>query len=120
MDDFVLFTEDKKRLQSELGLVRDYLRERLQLELKDNVQLNRCSRGLPFLGYRVFPGGVRLAPRSRKRFVQKFRRYESRWSEGTWDENNLARHMAPLVAFTRVGEAKGFRRKVMVQYGVPF
>ncbi len=30
--------------------------------LKDNIQRNRCWQGLPFLGYWLFPGPIRLVP----------------------------------------------------------
>ncbi|MEZ4599557.1 MAG: reverse transcriptase/maturase family protein [Syntrophotaleaceae bacterium] len=120
MDDFVLFADEKQRLLQELAQIRRFLEERLQLALKDNVQLNRCRRGLPFLGFRVLPGSIRLAPRSRRRFVEKFCHYEGLWNEGVWDESTLARHMTPLVEFTRAGRATGFRRHVLEQYGVPF
>ncbi len=69
MDDFLLFGDDRQRLLKEaLPAVRDFLRTRLSLEVKLDFQLNRCVRGIPFLGYRVFPQKILLAPRSKRRF----------------------------------------------------
>jgi hypothetical protein len=31
-----------------------FFRIALNLGLKDNIQLNRCTHGLPFLGFRIF------------------------------------------------------------------
>lgn len=120
MDDFVLFADDKATLQAELAAIEGFLRERLRLELKENRQLNRTACGVPFLGLRVFPHGVRLTPRSRRRFACKLREGEARALRGEWSEATLARHVTPLVEFTRAAAAEGFRRNILERFGVPF
>ena len=67
MDDSVLFAERRDDLRGVLADITVFLRRRLRLELKDATQLNRCRQGLPFLGFRLFPEAVLLAPRSRER-----------------------------------------------------
>ena len=119
MDDILCFGPGRSYLNTELGKIRRYLHHELALELKENVQLNRCSYGIPFLGFRVFPGGIRLSARSRQRFVLKFREYERRYVEGEWSQAELVRHMEPLIAFTRNAASKGFRRGVISRFGVP-
>jgi hypothetical protein len=118
MDDFILFSPNRAFLKTELGETRQFLARELALDLKENIQLNRCIRGIPFLGYRIFPQTIRLAPRSRKRFIQKFKMYEKNWHEGGWSVNELARHMEPLIEFTRVSDSTGLRRKVIQRFGV--
>jgi len=119
MDDFVLFGQDKAYLQNELIHIERFLACRLALELKESIQLNRCSRGIPFLGYRVFPRKILLSPSSRKRFREKFRKYEKNWVQGRWSEMELVRHMEPLVEFTKAANTAGFRLNVMERFGVP-
>jgi Reverse transcriptase (RNA-dependent DNA polymerase). len=55
MDDFLVFRNNKSSLKNDLFEIRNFLSDHLKLELKHNIQLNKCSRGIPFLGYRVFP-----------------------------------------------------------------
>lgn len=119
MDDFILYGPEREFLKQELVLLREFLAENLALELKDDIQLNRCRRGIPFIGYRVFPGRIRLSPRSRRRFSRKFRQYEKHWHEGEWTTGELVRRMNALIAFTRMADAGGFRRHVLERYGVP-
>ncbi len=118
MDDFILFGPDKKYLKTMLSEIKQFLSQELELELNTNIQLNRCLHGVPFLGYRVYPHMIRLSQRSRSRFVHKFRKYEEKWQKGEWTEEELARHMEPLVDFTRAADSHGFRRNVIERFGV--
>ncbi len=118
MDDFILFGREKTYLKTELIHVRQFLLDKLALEPKSNMQLNRCRRGIPFLGYRVFPYTIRLAPMSKRRFANKFRAYENRWEKGVWSLDDLVRHIEPLIENTRAADADAFRRHVMERFGV--
>jgi len=119
MDDFILFANEKEPLRQELGLIRQWLAEHLKLRLKDKILLNRTGHGIPFLGYRVFPGEIRLSAGSKKRFVRKYRQYERNYVAGAWDEATLVSHMEPLLDFTRLAQATAFRRKMTGAIMVP-
>ncbi|AMV71434.1 RNA-directed DNA polymerase [Desulfuromonas carbonis] len=113
MDDFVLFAADRETLRTELAAIETFIRDHLGLELKENIQLNRVAHGLPFLGFRLYPHTVRLAPRSRERFARRLVEYETFFAAGSWNEAELACHVGPLVEFTRVASAASFRRQVL-------
>ena len=118
MDDFILFGKEKKELKTALCRVDGYLNDRLALERKETIQLNRCVHGIPFLGFRVYDSKILLLPRSRRRFVDKFKAYEKNMVCGKWTEAELAAHMEPLVDFTRTADATGFRRDIINRFGV--
>lgn len=113
MDDFVLWEETKDPLQIHLRAIRGFLSSELGLELKENVQINRCARGLPFLGYRVFPGHLDLGPRARQRFARRLRGYEAEWMDGAWSEADLARHMEALLSYVRFADTVALRRRIV-------
>jgi hypothetical protein len=119
MDDFLVFGENREALKTELTDIRFFLSKELALRLKTNIQLNRCIHGIPFLGYRVFPQTIRLSQRSRRRFVKKFIQYEGLWTSALWSTRTLARHVEPLIDFTRAAAADGFRRDIIARFGVP-
>jgi len=120
MDDLLIFGEDREAMKVLLTQARTFLRARLFLELKEPVQINRTDRGVPFLGYRVFPGRILLAPRTRRRFAWKLRAIEERLAAGIWDEATAARHAEPLAEFTRTAAAAGFRRGIIARVGAAF
>src|ERR1035441_9832122 len=99
MDDFVVWGESGRELRAVCERVRAFLAAELKLELKSNSAINRTAFGMDFLGYRVFPGTVRLARRSKVRFARKFRRYEAAHLRGEWSELLLQQRMQALLAF---------------------
>ena len=118
MDDLLVFGPDRAFLKTTLGKIKSYLDRELSLQIKPNIQLNRCRYGIPFLGYRVFPQKISLSPRSRRRFIMKFIQYEKQWQDGRWSTSELVRHMEPLVEFTRAAATEGLRRHVINRFGV--
>lgn len=68
-DDFLLFSDDKAKLQYCAKIVRTFCGERLHLELS-KCELFPTSQGVDFVGYRHFPNGKILV---RKRTAKKIR-----------------------------------------------
>jgi hypothetical protein len=115
MDDFVLWAHDKATLKAHLAAIQGFVESELKLTLKDNIQLNRCGVGIPFLGYRIFSGRLSLGPRARKRFARKLRSYEKEWMSGHWSETELQRHMEALLSYVRFADTLGLRRRLITQ-----
>lgn len=69
-DDFVILGNDKRLLHDIHGKISDYLKEKLNLELKPNRGPFPVNLGIDFGGYRHFPGYTLL----RKSIKQSFAR----------------------------------------------
>ena len=118
MDDFLLFGTNQGQMQTELKEIKNFLEKELSLQLKQNIQLNRCFLGIPFLGFRVFPNHIRLGPQSWRRFSKKFRKYERNYAEGRWNDRQFIRQMEPLLDFTTAGDTLRWRRQTIERFGV--
>ena len=112
MDDMVLWHNDKKTL-IKAGLKLDKFSAcQLKLTLKPFC-LNQNLKGLPFLGYLLYPDKIRLAHRSCGRFIKKYNMYEKNLKSGKWTEKEYQIHILPLIAFTKHANAKEFRKKMI-------
>lgn len=116
MDDLVLWHDDREALLDAERRIRDHCRNNLRLELKE-PSLNRTALGVSMLGFRVLPGRVLLARRSRKRFVRKLSDYQRRLAHGEWSQEEFAAHALPLCAFAAAADSIGFRQKVLNDVG---
>jgi len=112
MDDLVLWHNNKKVLLDAGLRLKRYSERELKLTLKPFC-LNRNSHGLPFLGYLVYPDKIRLAHRSRSRFIKKMTIYNQNLESELWTQKEYQNHIMPLIAFTEHADAKELRKKII-------
>ena len=71
-DGIVILGGDKQQLRDLFYDIQDYLNNKLKLNFKDNWQIFKVdSRGIDFVGYRVFHTHTLLRKRIKKRFCKK-------------------------------------------------
>lgn len=112
MDDMVLWHNDKDILLEKGKAFEDFIVNKLDLRLKPFC-LNRTGQSLPFLGYLLYKNKIRLARRSKMRFIHKIKCFDQGLSNGTLSQKEYQQHVLPLVSFTQYANAKLFRKKVM-------
>jgi len=115
MDDLLLFADDKARLHRLLARIRRFLAERLALSLKENATLLApVGEGIPFLGFRVYPGVIRLNPRTLRRFHRRVRDCERRFAAGEMGVEALADTVASLYAHVTHADTLTLRRRMVL------
>ena len=112
MDDIVLWHNDRKILIKASSQLKQYSENKLKLELKPFC-INRSEYGLSFLGYLLYPEKIRLAHRSRTRFIKKIKVYNNRLDSGLWTQKEYQNHVLPLIAFTEYANAREFRKRIV-------
>jgi hypothetical protein len=98
MDDFLTFGDEKPALRETLAAEREFAREELRLELKESaIVIAPVAEGISFLGFRVFPGIVRLSRDKWARFRRRVREREAAYIAGEIDEDELERAVSSMV-----------------------
>lgn len=118
MDDFVFWDHSLARLRQLRAETGAFLEEVLKLEWKPDPFIASTRGGMDFLGYRVYPSGLRMNRRSRRRFARRLRGYLDEHEAGRWTERQLHDHVLPLVAFTQKAAATEFRRRTLERLGM--
>jgi REP element-mobilizing transposase RayT/retron-type reverse transcriptase len=70
MDDTLFWCNSREEAKEKLAALREYLRIERQLQIKPDSQINRCSAGVTYCGYRILPGAILLSRRKRQRYQQ--------------------------------------------------
>lgn len=109
MDDFALWGDSTVDLSNRFKLISTFCENELGLSFKANANVNRSSRGMDFLGCRVFHNRLVLNRRSKTRFRRKVGRLETAYVAGAIDERELQRRVDSLLAFTRTRGLNGFQ-----------
>ena len=97
MDDVAVFADGKPVLRRTLDSMREFLGSKLCLELREErTRIMPVTQGLPFLGFRVFPGVVRLDSRKWARLRRRVRALEAACRGGKISEDDLERSVRSL------------------------
>ncbi len=110
MDDMVLWNSERNALLEKRNDFVNFINQNLGLQVKPDC-LNSSEKGLPFLGYVLFENEIRLNKNSKKRFLFKSKRYNNLVNRGIWRQEEFAKHVTPLIAFTQYANTHQFRLK---------
>ena len=118
MDDLLLFGDDQARLWRRHREVRRFVEQELRLELKrEATVLAPVSEGVPFLGFRVWPGVVRLDRKRARRLGRRLRSLQRGIDRGVLDEDAAARSAQSIVGWAAQAHTLGFRRCIISRMG---
>jgi retron-type reverse transcriptase len=117
MDDMVLWASDKASLLLWERQIRAYVNANLKQELKP-IQLQATKRGLPFLGFRLFPTHRLLTQQSKRRFFNKASRLIFAESTQTMETKEAARRLRSLIAFTEHADTKALRTEFLRRHKI--
>ena len=114
MDDILFFADDKPSLHNLLVDTRQFLRDTLHLTLKEEATLLApVAEGIPFLGFRIYPGMLRLNPRTLRRFRRQVRICEKAYQAGDLSMAELSNSVASLFAHVSHADSLQLRRQVV-------
>lgn len=128
MDDFVFLLETPERARDVRTLSQAFLRDRLKLELSpEKVRIGKVSEGLPFVGYCLRPGEVRVRGASLRRLRKKVRKAYRRsfgkhheMPEDFWDSDRTRHSLfygswSSFVGQTKYAKNAGFLKEKLIQ-----
>jgi len=118
MDDLILFSNEKKILWDAAIRIEAYLRDNLNLDIKkDALLLAPVFQGMPFLGFRIFPGVIRVSRQGWRRFRRKVQHREDSILCGDMDEDQWSRSMASLVGHMKHAHTRNLRAAFFIGKG---
>ena len=120
MDDIVLFDNDKARLNilgKELG---DFAAERLKLKFHESACPMPVSRGLAFLGFRLFETHKRLKSENVNRFVKRMKGYQKDCAQGLMTPDQLTQSVKSWIAHASHGRTQKLRRQLLSRFTFTF
>ena len=112
MDDVLVFGDDKTDLWAQAAAARSLLADELHLALKERItRVAPVTEGVPWLGFSVFPGTIRLGRRARRRLGQRLRTSTRRAART--GEAGEAPRAASAVGHARTADSLMLRRQML-------
>ncbi len=118
VDDFLLFSDDKKELWRWHTAVTHRLAQ-FRLTIHPQAQPRPVSKGISFLGFRIFPNGRRLKRRKGIQFQQKFKRLVRDYADGRIPFDQLTASVQGWVNHSRYANTVGLRKAVLTSQILP-
>ena len=116
VDDFLLFSNDKKQLWDWKEQVIAVLQE-LRLVLHDERStVYPCNTGIPFLGFRVYPEYRRLKRKNGVAFQRRFHMSIRAYTSGKIDFETLNARVQGWVAHASHGNTLGLRNSIFSKF----
>ncbi len=111
MDDIVIWAgaDDLPKIRA----LADVTLNAMGLRMKQGGEWNRCSRGIPFLGFVIYPDRVRLGRMGRQRLRRKWGHVQSEFRDGRIPEYELQQRCTSLFAHAAHGDDLAWRRVVV-------
>ena len=117
LDDVVIWGEKENLLQ-----VRDQAAAWLNkrgLQLKHGGEINRSERGVPFLGFVVYPHRIRVQKGARKRLTCRLRKLRRALQTGEMNQQEFQRRSTALFSVVQLADDKAWRQRVLARQPVP-
>jgi RNA-directed DNA polymerase len=120
MDGLLLFGTGKQELHDAHQRIEGWLERERRLHVHPRkTRVLPVREGVPFVGFRVFPGHVRLDPGTGRRFVRRLRRLGRAYSAGEVEIAAIGRSVAGWVGHARHGTTRGLVSKVLWEAVIP-
>ncbi len=112
MDDFLLFSDNKAQLWVWKTAIVQRLAT-LRLTIHPQAQPHAVSKGIPFLGFQIFPERRRLKRRKGIHFRRKFQHLLEDYADGAITLEQVTASVQGWVNHTRYANTIGLRKSIL-------
>jgi len=117
MDDILVLGDDKPELWEVSAEIARFLRERLLLVAKDKATVVApVAEGIPWLGFRVFPGLTRVDRQGRRRFGRKIAESMASAESSPLGEDAEVSSAASLCGHLVQADTRALRRSILERF----
>jgi len=118
LDDLLLFADSQEELAAAGVDVAGFCAATLKLELRhEATRLEPVMAGVPFLGFRIWPGLTRFDARRKRRFCRSMRVLRRLDTDRVMDQDALARRTTSLVGWAAQADTMMLRRSLLAAVG---
>jgi hypothetical protein len=121
VDDFVIFGNSPRVLHEYKDRINHFLREKLHLRLHpDKSKVYSLDRGVPFLGYRMFPHHKIPRKANIRKFEVKIKDLKVLYHEKQTDREKIIESLEGWMAYAKHGNTYKYRREILRMFNKTF
>ncbi len=113
IDDFLILSRDKKKLHTIKNQIREFLKEKLKLELHPKkANVFPISKGIDFLGYQIYGDYKLLRKSTMKRFIKRMKVYQKMLNRGLLSKGKFDNSLQSWLAYAEYGNSYQLRKNL--------
>ena len=112
MDDSVLFVKTKAEAVELLSKIREFLKEKLDLELNEKTQIFKSKQGINFCGYKINEYRLKLRDRGKKALKKKIKNLTAEVKSGNMSSKEASRYICGHLGYMKYANTKNLEEKL--------
>ncbi len=110
-DDFIVLDSDKENLEKSLNQIKEFLNNKLNLELHpQKIQIRKLRQGIDFLGYVILPHCIVLRTKTKKRMFRKIIENKKRLSQNLVSNDSFNQSLQSYLGILK--HCKGYKLRL--------
>ena len=108
----VILLKTKQDAIEVLKKIREYLREKLKLELNSKTQIFKSKQGVNFCGYKINEYRMKIRDRGKRKLKKKIKLLQERVKNGEITSNDAKNYIAGHLGYIKIANTKNLENKL--------
>ena len=112
MDDMLTIVKTKKEAIQKLELIREFLREKLKLELNSKTQIFKNTQGVNFCGYKINEYRLKIRDKGKRKLKNKVKKLKYQIRTGQISSKEAHKYLAGHLGYIDIANVKNLKDKL--------
>ena len=111
MDDIVVLSKTKDEAKEYLNKIREFLNEKLELELNDKTNIFKSKQGVNFCGYKINEYRLKVRNKGKNKFKKKVKNLLKEIKDGNISSKDARQYLTGHLGYFDIANTYNLKRK---------
>lgn len=112
MDDAILIRKTKEEAKNDLENIKEFLKEKLKLELNKKTQIFKNKQEVNFCGYKINEYRLKIRDKGKKKLKKKVKELKQKIKQGKTSSKEAKRYLAGHLGYMKIANVKNLEEKL--------
>ena len=112
LDDSIVIVQTKKEAKEVLTKIKEFLKEKLQLELNKKTQIFKGKQGVNFCGYKINEYRLKIRDKGKRKLKKKVKKLKEQIRIGKISSKEAKRYLAGHLGYIQIANVKNLTDKL--------
>lgn len=112
LDDSILMVKTKREAKATLNLIKQFLEERLELQLNKKTQIFKNKQGVNFCGYKINEFRMKIRDKGKRKFKKKIKHLKQEIKEGKITSKEAKKYLAGHMGYIKYANVDNLLKKL--------